>query len=66
MSTGIVFESVPNKQLCALNVSNDCLGFIDITESFVDEEGQAWNVCPPCAENERQAVARRAEGDSRG
>ena len=50
----ITFKETPNKFMCALAISNDCLGLIDITEAFVDEAGQAWNVCPPCAEHEKR------------
>lgn len=62
MSTGITFDVISNKHLCSLNVSNDCLGYITIEDSYYDGE-VAWDYCTPCAEHEQLAVKREEWSD---
>ena len=55
MSTGITFDVDSRRHLCSLNVSNDCLGYITIEESYFDGV-TAWDFCIPCAEHEERLI----------
>jgi hypothetical protein len=39
-----------------------CLDGLPIADAWVDEEGQAWDVCQQCHELEEQVMAQREEG----
>ncbi len=53
----VQFELSTKKVWCGLNVSENCVGNVGLDDCFVDENGQLWDICRPCQEQEQVPTA---------